>query len=81
MTFLHQLMTDPILATPQWDNFTLPELNNFLTMLNKEEEDYKRRVRQKYTEMRRRIAEQMDQLRPGSNHTATAATAAAAVGE
>ena len=54
----------------QWDNFTLPELNNFLMMLNKEEEDYKRRVRQKYTEMKRRIAEQMDQLRPADSRPA-----------
>ncbi|XP_043222214.1 ras association domain-containing protein 1 homolog isoform X3 [Amphibalanus amphitrite] len=60
-----------------WDNFTLPELNNFLTMLNKEEEDYKRRVRQKYTEMKRRIAEQMDQLRPGGAHSEPAPAAAA----
>ncbi|KAF0310401.1 Ras association domain-containing protein 1 [Amphibalanus amphitrite] len=61
-----------------WDNFTLPELNNFLTMLNKEEEDYKRRVRQKYTEMKRRIAEQMDQLRPGGAHSEPAPAAATA---
>ena len=46
-------------------------------MLNKEEEDYKRRVRQKYTEMKRRIAEQMDQLRPGGGYAQSAAAGAA----
>ncbi|XP_037070127.1 ras association domain-containing protein 1-like [Pollicipes pollicipes] len=52
-----------------WDNFTLPELNNFLLMLNKEEDEYKRRVRQKYAEMKRRIDEQMEQLKRGvPNH-------------
>ena len=50
-------------------------------MLNKEEEDYRRRVRQKYTEMKRRITEQMDQLRPGGNHAETTAAAAASTAE
>lgn len=32
----------------QWDSFSIPELDNFLTMLNREEEDHEVRIVDKF---------------------------------
>lgn len=47
-----------------WEAFTLPELNNFLRILDREEEEYKKMVRRKYELLGRRIQEAMDRLKP-----------------
>ncbi|XP_069693750.1 ras association domain-containing protein 1-like isoform X3 [Periplaneta americana] len=47
-----------------WEAFTLPELNNFLRILDREEEEYKNMVRRKYQVLGRKIQEAMDRLRP-----------------
>jgi len=46
----------------QWEAFTLPELNNFLRILDREEEEYKNIVRKKYQFLGRKIQEAMDRL-------------------
>jgi len=40
----------------------LPELNNFLRILDREEEEYKNMVRKKYQFLGRKIQEAMDRL-------------------
>lgn len=46
----------------QWEAFTLPELNNFLRILDREEEEYKNIVRKKYQFLGSKIQEAMDRL-------------------
>lgn len=48
----------------RWEDFALPELQNFLKILDMEEEEYLNQVRLKYRIMQRKIREAMDQLRP-----------------
>jgi hypothetical protein len=45
-----------------WEAFTLPELNNFLRILDREEEEYKNMVRKKYEFLGRKIQDAMDRL-------------------
>ncbi|XP_023712432.1 ras association domain-containing protein 1 isoform X2 [Cryptotermes secundus] len=45
-----------------WEAFTLPELNNFLRILDREEEEYKNMVRRKYELVGRKIQDAMDRL-------------------
>ncbi|XP_021916433.1 ras association domain-containing protein 1-like isoform X2 [Zootermopsis nevadensis] len=45
-----------------WEAFTLPELNNFLRILDREEEEYKNIVRKKYQFLGSKIQEAMDRL-------------------
>ena len=53
----------------QWEAFTLPELNNFLRILDREEEEYKKVVKKKYQVLGRKIQEAMDRLRPVQKET------------
>lgn len=39
-------------CAPQWDAFTLPELHNFLRILQREEDEQVRRVRHRYARCR-----------------------------
>ncbi|CAG0918729.1 unnamed protein product [Notodromas monacha] len=50
----------------QWDAFTVPELNNFLVILDREEHSYRRRVKMRYRMHQLKILERMEYLRPGS---------------
>ncbi|XP_064473799.1 ras association domain-containing protein 1-like [Ornithodoros turicata] len=52
----------------RWEDFALPELQNFLKILNLEEEEYLNQVRLKYRIMHKKIQEAMDQLRPPSSN-------------
>lgn len=53
---------DPFKFLFQWEAFTLPELNNFLRILDREEEEYKNMVRKKYEFLGRKIQDAMDRL-------------------
>ena len=44
------------LAT-QWDAFSIPELQNFLTILEKEEQDKVQQVQKKYNKFRQKLEE------------------------
>ena len=44
----------------QWEAFTVPELQNFLRILDKEEEDYIRQVRRKYVRYQAILQEAAD---------------------
>ena len=46
----------------QWDDFSLPELKNFLMILDKEEQRQISRIRQNFLELRVRMTERMKQL-------------------
>jgi hypothetical protein len=46
----------------QWDAFSLPELNNFLQFLNREETDQLDLIRGRYTELQQRINERLSCL-------------------
>lgn len=48
----------------QWEAFTYPELANFLRILDREEEEYKNVVRQKYKYLAHKIQEAIDQIKP-----------------
>lgn len=48
----------------RWEDFALPELENFLKILNLEEEEYLNQVRLKYRMMHKKIQEAMDHLCP-----------------
>jgi Novel Ras effector 1 C-terminal SARAH (Sav/Rassf/Hpo) domain len=48
----------------QWEAFTYPELANFLRILDREEEEYKNVVRQKYKFLAHKIQEALDQIKP-----------------
>lgn len=41
----------------QWDAFSLPELHNFLRILQREEEEHLRQIVQKYSYCRQKIQE------------------------
>ncbi|EHB11036.1 Ras association domain-containing protein 5 [Heterocephalus glaber] len=51
----------------EWDAFSIPELQNFLTILEKEEQDKLQQVRNKYTEFRQKLEEALreSQGKPG----------------
>ncbi len=50
----------------EWDAFSVPELSNFLVILDREEDAYRRRLRLRYRAHQRKILERMEFLRPGS---------------
>lgn len=51
----------------QWDAFSIPELQNFLTILEKEEQDKIQQVRKKYDKFRQKLEEALreSQGKPG----------------
>lgn len=51
----------------QWDDFSIPELQNFLTILEKEERDKIQQVQKKYDKFRQKLAEALreSQGKPG----------------
>lgn len=63
----------PILFLPhlplilQWDAFSIPELQNFLTILEKEEQDKIQQVQKKYNKFRQKLQEALreSQGKPG----------------
>lgn len=59
----------PLLFLPhsQWDAFSIPELQNFLTILEKEEQDKIQQVQKKYDKFRQKLEEALreSQGKPG----------------
>lgn len=63
----------PVLSLPrlpcasQWDAFSIPELQNFLTILEKEEQDKIQQVQKKYDKFRQKLEEALreSQGKPG----------------
>ena len=63
----------PVLFLPhlprasQWDAFSIPELQNFLTILEKEEQDKIQQVQKKYDKFRQKLEEALreSQGKPG----------------
>lgn len=53
--------------TSQWDAFSIPELQNFLTILEKEEQDKIQQVQKKYDKFRQKLEEALrkSQGKPG----------------
>jgi len=49
----------------QWEQFSLPELKNFLLILDREEAWYKRRIHEKYETVQLTIHELLQEKRPG----------------
>lgn len=51
----------------QWDAFSIPELQNFLTILEKEEQDKIQQVQKKYDKFRQKLEEALreSQGQPG----------------
>ena len=47
----------------QWDNFSTPELGNFLRVLDREENEYMSQLEYKYKVMRRLISQRMKEIR------------------
>ena len=48
----------------QWDAFSLPELDNFLRILDKEEVEYVDQVKAKYALMKLHIKQRLKELAP-----------------
>ncbi|XP_053932879.1 ras association domain-containing protein 1 isoform X1 [Cuculus canorus] len=48
-----------------WDAFTLPELHNFLRILQREEEEHVRQLRHRYARCRQKMQEALATLTPG----------------
>lgn len=44
-------------SPPQWDAFSMPELHNFLRILQREEEEHLRQILKKYSYCRQKIQE------------------------
>lgn len=55
----------------QWEQFAIPELNNFLKILDLEEEEYLNQVRLKYRILQEKIQEAMNKLSPSSRTLAS----------
>lgn len=54
----HALLQPVNLLCPfQWDAFSMPELHNFLRILQREEEEHLRQILQKYSRCRQKIQE------------------------
>ncbi|XP_076030544.1 uncharacterized protein LOC143018875 [Oratosquilla oratoria] len=51
-------------ADIQWEAFTLPELSNFLRILDREEEEYRCQICDKYDLLRKRIQDQLLHIKP-----------------
>ena len=47
-----------------WEAFTMPELKNFLRILDREEAWYKKRIHEKYEMVLQRMQKLMDEKRP-----------------
>ncbi|GIY33688.1 ras association domain-containing protein 1 [Caerostris darwini] len=54
-----------------WEQFAIPELNNFLKILDLEEEVYMNQVKLKYRILQEKIQEAMDKLNPSSRSLAS----------
>ena len=56
-----------LLPASQWDAFSIPELQNFLTILEKEEQDKLQQVQTKYNKFRQKLEEALreSQGKPG----------------
>lgn len=56
-----------LLPTSQWDAFSIPELQNFLTILEKEEQDKLHQLQKKYNKFRQKLEEALreSQGKPG----------------
>lgn len=52
-------------VSPQWDAFSLPELHNFLRILQREEDEQLRRVRHRYARCRRELQAALAARTPG----------------
>ncbi|XP_046407278.1 ras association domain-containing protein 1-like isoform X2 [Ischnura elegans] len=63
MFVLQENETEDIL----WEAFTLPELGNFLRILDREEEEYKKRVEHKYELMALKLQEAMNNLQAANS--------------
>ena len=48
----------------QWEQFSLPELKNFLLILDREEAWYKRRIHEKYENVHQTIHDLLQEKRP-----------------
>lgn len=48
----------------QWEAFSLPELDNFLRILDREEGEYKNQIKDKYALLRQRIQSQLARIAP-----------------
>lgn len=60
--------TSPVRWQPmcsQWDAFTLPELHNFLRILQREEEEHVRQLRHRYARCRQKMQEVLATHTPG----------------
>lgn len=55
----------------QWAAFSVPELNNFLCILDREEDEYIDQVRVKYKLLRLHIHRRLDELRPNPGQCKT----------
>lgn len=60
--FVHFLPSDTFL---QWDAFSMPELQNFLRILQREEEEHIRQILQKYAHCRQKMQEALATRTPG----------------
>ncbi|XP_055945237.1 ras association domain-containing protein 1-like isoform X2 [Argiope bruennichi] len=54
-----------------WEHFAIPELNNFLKILDLEEEEYLNQVKLKYRILQEKIQEAMNKLKPSSKSLAS----------
>lgn len=59
----------------QWDAFCVPELNNFLRVLDREEDEYLAQLKYKYKVMKRLILQRMKELRLETERQKRASTA------
>jgi Novel Ras effector 1 C-terminal SARAH (Sav/Rassf/Hpo) domain len=48
----------------QWEAFSIPELNNFLVFLQREEEEQVREIRLRYAELHQHIEKRLQCLAP-----------------
>lgn len=62
-TFLFHYKQTIFSASRQWDAFSIPELRNFLRILDKEEEEQKEAIARRYLSYRRRLEEALRELR------------------
>lgn len=50
---------------PQWDAFSSPELQNFLRILKREEEEHVKQIILRYSRARERLQEALSSSKPG----------------
>ena len=56
----------------QWEAFSLPELESFLTILNREEEEYVDQVRSKYRVIEIRMKKRLQSFEAKAEHAGVA---------